>query len=472
MPNTDAIRDMAEVRARLDRLPATKFAVKLLLMLVPVWILESYDIGTIGTTVAVVKQLWEPSAFEVGALAVSSTLAIAVGLTQSGRLVDRYGRRAVLLWGVVWFSVTTVIAGLSPNIWFLIIFRFIAGLGLGAVFPLPYVYLAEFMAPRLRARFVGYLNGVLTAAYVLPPLTAIFLLSEFSHEASWRLLHIIAVVGLIYVAVVYKVLPESPRWLVLHERGQEALKIVDEIEKSALAGGHLLETPDIAPAVDRIKGDQASGRRRPATDIFRPPLLRRTIVIWLAFFGTLPLFYVVLAYAPTLLVASGFKLTNSLALVAGLQLLGGLGGLLQGILGDRLGRRPLIAGYGVLSAIGLAILAARGPLFTLIIAGVLVGFFGLGIFPVTKLYNAEQYPVELRGTGTSSTEAFGRLFGGVVFAYLVPFITKTTGNAGVLWTVCILTVATTVIPVWFFGRETRGVDIDDDDLNQVIPKAS
>jgi putative MFS transporter len=463
---TDDESAALEVRARLDRLPTSRFAWKLLLLLVPVWVLESYDIGTIGTTVAVVKALWQPSGFELGLLAVSSTLAIALGLVPSGRLVDRLGRRKVLLGGVVWFTAFTIVAGLAPNIWVLIVLRFIAGLALGAVFPLPYVYLAEFMSPGLRARFVGYLNGVLTAAYIIPPVTAIYLLSQFDDGVAWRLLHIVSAVGIVYAVAVFKFLPESPRWLASQGRGAEALAIVSRIEESVTVSGRSL-LPVHFEALDALtsSGDEKASRR-PALDIFRPPLLRRTIVVWLMFFGTLPLFYVVLAFAPTLMVDNGYKLTNSLAFVAGLQLTGGIGGLVQGLLSDKLGRRPLIAGYGALSTVGLVLLASGQSTFVLLLASFLVGFFGLGIFPVAKLYIAEQYPVELRGIGTSSTEAFGRLFGGVAFASLVPVISLSIGTSGVIWTVCVLTGLTTVLPVLLFGRETRGIDIDDDAVSR------
>ena len=472
--NTDSENERmaAEVRARLDRLPSSRFAWKLLLLLLPVWVLESYDIGTIGTTLAVVKSVWEPSGFEVGALAISSTLAIALGLVPSGRLVDRVGRRKVLLGGVIWFTVFTAAAGLAPNIWILILLRFLAGLALGAVFPLPYVYLAEFMSPGLRARFVGYLNGVLTAAYIIPPVTAIFLLNNVDEEIAWRLLHIFSVVGLLYAVAVFKFLPESPRWLACQGRGADALALIARIERSVEAGGETLPPVELAQVEPGAGAGSGSNGRRPALDIFRPPLLRRTIVVWLMFFGTLPLFYVVLAFAPTLMVESGYALTNSLAFVAGLQLTGGLGGLVQGYLSDRFGRRPLVAGYGALSIVGLSLLATGDSLVMLLVAGALVGFFGLGIFPVAKLYIAEQYPVELRGVGTSSTEAFGRLFGGVIFAYLVPFIAEAVGTSGVIWTVCVLTGMTTVLPILLFGRETKGIDIDDQAMNaRTLPRA-
>jgi MFS transporter, putative metabolite:H+ symporter len=448
----------AEVRARLDRIPPGRFAAKLLVLLMPVWLLESYDIGTIGTTIAVLKPLWRPSSLEIGVLGVASTIAIAVGLAFSGRLVDRIGRRRVLIAGVAWFTVLTGIAGLSPNVWTLVVLRFVGGLALGAVFPLPYVYLAEFLPSHARAKFVGYLNGLLTAAYVVPPLTAIALLDLFDQPVAWRLLYLASLVGLGYAVILVRWLPESPAWLASVGRHGDAVAVVERIERAARERGQVLPDVSVAPPAEQVEGRTPA--RRPATDIFRGPQLRRTLVVWLAFLGTLPVFYVLLTFAPVLMVDAGYQLTNSLAFVAVLQLAGGVGGLLQGALGDRRGRRPVIVGYGIAAMAGLVLLAVGTSVPVLLVGGLIVGFFGLGIFPVAKLYVAEQFPFDLRGVGSGSTEAFGRFLGGVVFTYLVPYISGVGGTSAVIWVVLVIVGGTTVLPVLFLGRETRGIDID------------
>jgi MFS transporter, putative metabolite:H+ symporter len=179
---------------------------------------------------------------------------------------------------------------------------------------------------------------------------------------------------------------------------------------------------------------------------------------------------VLLTFAPVLMVDAGYQLTNSLAFVALLQLAGGVGGLLQGALGDRRGRRPVIVGYGIGAMAGLVLLAVGTSVPVLLVGGLIVGFFGLGIFPVAKLYVAEQFPVDLRGVGSSSTEAFGRFLGGVVFTYLVPFISGMGGTSAVIWVVFVIVGGTTVLPVLLLGRETRGIDIDTEPVSDTRPR--
>ena len=450
----DSRRILDEVISRLERLPVSWFSYKLLLLLMPAWIVESYDIGIIGATIAVIKPLWMPTATAIATLAVASTVAIAIGLIPSGLLTDRFGRRKMLIGGLIWFSVFTGLGGLAPNIELLTLSRFLAGLGLGAVFPLPYIFLAEFMAATTRAKFVGYLNGLLTAAYLVPPLTAVYLLGHYPHAVAWRLLYFIAFIPLAYAALLLFKLPESPRWLASRGKEQEALHLIEKIEAETIA-----YTKRPLPAPVRINRDAAVSAHRPS-DIFKAPLLRRTMVVWFAFFGTLPVFYALLTFAPTLMVAQGFQLAKSLQFVALLQLAGGIGGLVQGIMGDKVGRRPMIITYAGVASIGVLGLAFGHSVPVLLTAGLLVGFFGLGIFPVVKLYVAEQYPTDIRGFGSGMTESFGRLLGGVAFIYAVPFIARAGGTQLVIITVAILLAGATFIPVLLFGQETRNANID------------
>ena len=107
----------------------------------------------------------------------------------------------------------------------------------------------------------------------------------------------------------------------------------------------------------------------------------------------------------------------------------------------------MIIGYGLMTVAGLITLAFSDSIELLLGASLVVGFFGLGIFPVTKLYVAEQFPTSIRGSGTAVTEAFGRFFGGVVFVYLVPSIVDIGGVKLVVGIVAALLFFATV-----FGR--------------------
>jgi len=156
--------------ARLDRLPITRSVVLIVVLSMAVWVVEAFDIGIVGTVVLSLKGVLHQGPSQVGILAVASTAGIAVGLIPSGRLADIFGRRSVLIWGVVLFGIATLLGGIFLNFWVIVLFRFLGGIGEGAVFPLPYIIVSEVIAPKRRGTVISYQNAILSIAYLLPSL--------------------------------------------------------------------------------------------------------------------------------------------------------------------------------------------------------------------------------------------------------------------------------------------------------------
>ncbi|MEL7566493.1 MAG: MFS transporter [Dehalobacterium sp.] len=448
---------LADVSARLDRLPMSWFIYSLTILLGLAWISEAFDIGIIGSTLLPLKGLWKLTPSEVGWLGVSGTLGVVVALIPSGTLVDRFGRKKVLLGGIVWFSVFTVLGAFSQNVITLVVLRFAAGLGQGAIFPLPYAYLSEFVPPQKRGTFMGYLNGALTASYLIPPLVSSWAFQAFPQDVGWRYVFVLGAIPLILVPFLAKLLPESPRWLVKKGRIDEALMIMETIEAKVSKQIKGLLPKYTVPEIVKGQGQDASW-----LVAFQKPYIRRTLVVTSAYIGAFILWYTMLTFGPTLFVSEGFNFTKSLRYNVYMMFCGGVGSILMGILADKFGRKPIIATYAVLASVGCVILGYNISMATLVIAGAIVGLFGLGIFPITKIYIAEQYPTNIRGRGTFTCEAIARFFGGVLITFYVPLIVSLTGGASrVFYIVAIAMFILMTIPILTLGRETMGLSIDD-----------
>ncbi|MFY9694824.1 MAG: MFS transporter, partial [Xanthobacteraceae bacterium] len=147
--------------ARLDRLPVNRRILFLVGLLGVVWILEAFDIGIIAPVLFILKGEWQLSPSATGLVGSAGTLGIVLGLLPAGRLADRFGRKTTLVGGIVIFSVVTFLASFSRDATELAIFRFIAGLGQGAVFPVPYLLLSEFVNKQWRGTAVGFSNSLL-----------------------------------------------------------------------------------------------------------------------------------------------------------------------------------------------------------------------------------------------------------------------------------------------------------------------
>lgn len=443
--------------SRLDRLPMTPIHIRILVLLVLAWIVEAFDIGIVGSAIVALKSLWHLSASQLGILGISSTLGIAIGLIPSGMLADRFGRRGVVLFGVAIFGVFTLVSAFTPNFWAVVILRGIAGLGEGAVFPIPYLMLAEFVNTNRRGLSVGVSNGILTAAYVLPSIAGSWALSAFPLNTAWRVPFLVG--GIIPVLLLGPLawgLPESPRFLLKQGYIDEVRAMVEAMER--LAGLPHDETL-INPRALYIL--QETGQRRvSARMLFRAPYLGRSAVSWLAYMGTLFMWYTMLVYSPLIFHQEGFQLGNAVLLTGLLMVVAGIGDAIQGFLSDWYGRKLLYGVYGGIAVIGLLLLGFHPQKAWVIGAGLLTFFFGLGIYPVAKLYIAEQYPTRLRGAGSAWGEMVGRTVSGVGFAYFVPALLAAGGVRLVFGLVAGL-VAVLIAPVMIWGRETARISVEE-----------
>jgi MFS family permease len=212
--------------ARLERLPMTPYLWALVLVAGGAWFVESLSIGATGVILPVLKPLWHLTAGQVGLLAVSSTIGVVVGLIPAGRIGDHIGRVRLLTYGIWVYSGLTLLSSLSPNFDTLVLLRILAGLGMGAVFPLPYSIVSEFVSRHRRTWLSGILDACLSVGYFVAPLLGLVILPHVAPALSWRLFLVAAGLPLLYALVVKRVMPESPRWLWQQGRRQEALAAI------------------------------------------------------------------------------------------------------------------------------------------------------------------------------------------------------------------------------------------------------
>src|SRR6476660_62830 len=160
------------------------------------------------------------------ALVVSATtLGMFIGTCAQGEFSDRFGRRFVYQFNLLLFGVFTILGALAPTITLLVACRFIAGIGLGAEPPLAFAYAGEYSPKRIRGRILAIVHFI-GGACVWPIGTALVLLFGSlmgAPEQVWRGVGLLIGVGALIVWVFRFTLPESPRFLATHGRGEEAL---------------------------------------------------------------------------------------------------------------------------------------------------------------------------------------------------------------------------------------------------------
>jgi putative MFS transporter len=448
---------VGNLTARLDRLPITRSGLRFIVLLLLVWIIEGVDIGVIGTITVVLRAALHLNSAQLGMLGVSGTLGIVIGAIPAGILADRFGRKPVLVAGVTAFSVISFLTAFAPDLTVIVLLRFLTGLAEGAVFPLPYLILSELVPVRRRGAVVGYINGLLAFAYILPSLLGAWAVRTYAPDFAWRVPLLLTGIPVLYAGVLQVWMWESPRWLLRKGFIDRARALVELLEREAgVAPDPALQLADAAGRPPEVA---AAGGRERVREFLSPPYVGRSAVVYSVYTGAFVFFYAVLAYGPVLLHAEGFSVGAALVAVALMNVGGGVGNIAAGHLGDALGRRRMLSLFASCAAVAAIVMGFVHSVAAVTLLGVIATFFGDGTFALTKVYLAEQYPTRIRGLGVAAGEMTGRFLGGVLAGYYIPAILAAS-SAPTVFLFSGVVMAAAVQPVLWRGRETARMDID------------
>ncbi|MBO0851527.1 MAG: MFS transporter, partial [Pseudonocardia sp.] len=181
----------ARAADRLDRLPPSRWLVGVMAILFLGWLLESYDIGLTGSVLPSLTHVYHLGAGAESLVAIASTVGIVLGIVPAGWLADRWGRKPVLVWGTVVYAVLSFGTAFVANVDQVVVLRLVAGLAMGAVFPLPYAYAAELCPPAVRGRLTGIADSFLSVGYFLSPVLAALLIHSLDDGTGWRVMFLI-----------------------------------------------------------------------------------------------------------------------------------------------------------------------------------------------------------------------------------------------------------------------------------------
>ncbi len=455
---TISVHQEANCISRFDRLPVNNVMIKIVAVLAAVSILEAFDLGLIGQTVLVLKQIWALTPADTGLLATCSTIGVVLGTLSCGFLSDKHGRKRVLFWATFTFLIFTLIGPAMENFYWVVAMRFLSGLGAGAVFPIPYLYISELVGSKHRGVTFAYCNSILVLSYVIPSAFGAWAVATFPLELAWKLPFFLGGSPLFILYFIHKYMPESPRWLMRQGRYEEALALVEKMEKSS---GVPHDNDYVDPAI--VKAVEAS--RKPDAMkadwrlIFKPPYLSRTIVSWAMFSAALVFWYVVMVFAPTILKSKGFEMSSSVLMGGLMMAIGAVSGVVCGHLIEKYGRKKMYIFFGGLAGVFSTVLTMVDSLSAWLFVGVMLAFFGNGVFSICKLYIAEQYPTILRGTGAGIGEAASRILGGVLATFFISFLLAQAGQNAVFWFLS-AAYAVAIILLAFWGQETMGKSVD------------
>ncbi|MEM5311108.1 MFS transporter [Paraburkholderia sp. JHI869] len=434
--------------ARLDRLPIGRFHWKILGLISAGAFLDAFDIYLAnGALAAMVKTGFAD--LRVGSFFLSATfLGMMIGAGLSGYLGDRYGRRFSYQANLAIFGGASFIAAFAPNIYWLILLRFIMGVGLGAELVVAAGTLCEFVPPASRGRWTSLLALITNSGLLAATAVGYWVIPHL----GWRYMFAIAGVGAIVVWALRHRMPESPRWLETVGRLEEAERTVAAIEQEVQRhnGGTL-------PPVTRVTAHETSAA--PFSALFAPGMKGRTFVAALTAIAVNVSLYGFVAWLPAFFVNEGLSITRSLGFVFLMSFGAPAGAVVGFAIADRLGRRrALIASALVSIVLGYFYVQMRDPVAISVMGFALVTALytvcTLGLF----VYIPELFPTthRLRGTGVAGT--CGRA-ASMCTPYLAVLLYSHFGVSGVVAMVACVLVALCVA-LLFLRVEASGQTLE------------
>lgn len=430
-------------------------------------IVEALDIGSLSIILPGVKNVWHLVPAQIGMLAASSALGIAVGMIPAGRLADRLGRKRLLVGGVLWFCAGTMLSAAAPNYATLVLLRGLSGLGMAPAFIMPYAIVSEFVSATTRTAFAGLLETALGIGYLLPPILGILVMPHFAPDVAWRVFLVIAGLPVVYVGVIIHYLPESPRWLSRMGRHDEAERIVSAIEQQVeTSTGTKLPEPEIAPETFLAVGAHVPAPSFAALGtVWRPPYLMRTVAMICGALSTFSMFYVGVNYVPSLFIERHMAMTNAFLftlVIAAVQI---PGKMLNGLVAELVGRKAIYLIYTIPAAIGAYEFGQSSTPLAMLGWASLFLFCASGSAPSYKMWYAEQYPTPIRATGQATVEAIGgRLVGGVIWTMAFPIIVAAWGIAATMSILSVMAILACLIVVVFapetYRRSVEALEVE------------
>jgi putative MFS transporter len=390
-----------EVVARIERLPASPWQVKIRIIIGVATFFDAFDALAIASVLPAIVPAWKLAPQQIGLLISAGFFGQLVGALLFGWVSERYGRVTAMIWSIAIFAIMSLVCAFAWNYESLLIFRTLQGVGLGGEVPVAATYISELTKAKGRGRFVLLYELVFPVGLVGASLIGLWVVPHL----GWQYMFVLGAIPALLALFLQRLVPESPRWLAVQGRNEEAEASLSRMEREVeKATGKPLPPP--APVV-ATRLSRASW-----SDLFGGHYLRRTLVVWVIWFSSYLVNYGLAVWLPTLYrTVYRLPLETSLKYALITQAAGLIGTLACAFTIDRVGRRTWFAASFAGAAVALIALGLHGAgsaervLGYITLAYFFVSTINLGVY----LYTPELYPTRARALAVGTASAWLRL---------------------------------------------------------------
>ncbi|BBT17071.1 aromatic acid/H+ symport family MFS transporter [Metapseudomonas otitidis] len=395
-----------DVQHFINAQPLSAYQWRVVLLCFLIVFLDGLDTAAMGFIAPALTQEWGIDRASLGPVMSAALIGMVFGALGSGPLADRFGRKLVLVGAVFLFGLFSLFSAFSANVDQLLVLRFLTGLGLGAAMPNATTLLSEYTPERLKSllvtsMFCGFNLGMAGGGFVSAKLIPAF---------GWHSLLLIGgLLPLLLTLVLLLWLPESARYLVVRNKGDERVRrVLAPIAPSEVAVASGFSVPE----------QQTVQSRNVFRVIFSGTYSAGTLLLWLTYFMGLVIVYLLTSWLPTLLRDSGASLEQAASIGALFQLGGVLSAVGVGWAMDRFDPHRVIGVFYLLAGVFAWLVGQSLGQMTLLATLVLVaGMCINGAQSAMPSLAARFYPTQGRATGVSWMLGIGR-FGAILGAWI------------------------------------------------------
>jgi putative MFS transporter len=399
------------VNAALDNAKISPLHKRVVALIAAGYFCDVIDFSIFGALVPFIIKSGIGGAADAALIGSATIFGIALGTAGQGELSDRFGRRFIYQFNLLLFGIFTILGALSPNVTLLVICRVIAGLGLGAEQPLAFTYAGEYAPKAIRGRILAIVHFI-GGACVWPigtglvlGFSAYFAAGDAASAAYvWRGVWILIGVLALVVWVFRFTLPESPRYLATHGRGDEAIKVLGRL--------------GIAGPTQPLSTDAASNTKSdPFSVVFSkfPVRVVAGMICFTAFFGIAIGFT---AWLPNIMAGKGFTVTKSLQYTLAMNFAVPCASLFMMYALDKFGRKITSICAFLAAGVMAMIFANAATPIELMVIGFIMFFFVQVAGNAMQIFTSEVFPTNARASGFGWAAGVGRL----ATAFIMPTI--------------------------------------------------
>lgn len=380
------------------------------------WLFDAMDVGLLSFVLAALKVDWNLTAEQIGWIGSINSIGMAVGAFAFGVMADRTGRKWAFIVTLLLFSIGSGLTALVSSLALFMTLRFVIGMGLGGELPVASTLVSESVAAHERGRIVVLLESFWAGGWLIAAVIAYFVIPEY----GWRVAMVLGAVPAIYALYLRWNLPDSPRY--------------EQLQKK----------PSVMESIAAV---------------WSAPYRRATVMLWIVWFSVVFSYYGMFLWLPSVLMMNNFSLTQSFLYVLIMTLAQLPGYFTAAWLIERVGRKAVLGGYLLGTAISAYFFGASETLVPLMIFGMLLSFFNLGAWGALYAYTPEQYPTAIRATGAGMAASVGRL-GGIFGPLMVGYMVKNQVSIEVIFTLFCASIIIGVLAVFALGRETMHSELE------------